>query len=86
MLRTTARLFYANLRSFTVLEELNAHLSKHRFSHVLVYFRSTWNPQCEITDQHVDRLVSQHRFLEVVKVDSDLAPKIAKHYGARSEP
>lgn len=57
---------------------------KYKYTHCLVYFRSNWNPQCEITDQHINNLAGENRFLEVIKVDSDVSPKIARHYGVRS--
>ncbi len=63
---------------------MNTHLLKNKYTHLLVYFRSSWNPQCDITDQHITQLAGENRFLEVIKVDSDLAPKIVKHYGVRN--
>ena len=86
MLRFTTRFLYSNLKSFTSLEELNSHLNKERYTHTLVYFRSSWNPQCEQADQQLNNLVSQNNFLQTIKVDSDVAPKIARHYGVRTEP
>lgn len=86
MFRVSTRFLYSNLRSFTVLEELNAHLAKQQYAHTLVYFRASWNPQCEIADQQLNQLAAKNRFLEVIKVDSDIAPKIARHYQARTEP
>lgn len=86
MLKFATRYFYSNLHSFNSLEQLNSHLLKHRYTHALVYFRAGWNPQCAIADQQVETLAAENRFLEVIKVDADLAPKIARHYGIRSEP
>lgn len=86
MLRVATRFCYSNLRNFSNLEELNAHLLKNRYAHVLVYFRSNWNPQCEEADAQVDKLAGENRFLEVIKVDSDISPKIARHYSVRTEP
>jgi thioredoxin-like negative regulator of GroEL len=86
MLRLTARFGYSNLRNFSSLEELNAHLQSTRQNHTLVYFRAGWNPQCEQADQQLDQLAAHNHFLQVIKVDSDLAPKIARHYGVKSEP
>ena len=56
MFRVTSKFFYNNLRNYTSLEELNSLLAKNQYSHLMVYFRSNWNQQCEITDQHVDKL------------------------------
>lgn len=86
MLKYTARFLYSNLKSFTSLEELNQHLLKNKFAHALVYFRASWNPQCIVADQQLTNLAGKNRFLEVIKVDSDVSPKIARHYGVRSEP
>ena len=63
MFRSTARFFYTNLRSFTKLEEMNKHLVLQRATHLVVYFRSSWNSQCEITDKHVNDLAGNNRFL-----------------------
>ena len=86
MFRIATKFCYTNLKNFSSLETLNSHLNKNKFSHVLVYFRSNWNPQCEITDQHIVDIASENRFLEVIKVDSDVSPKIARHYAIRTEP
>lgn len=86
MLRYTTRYLYSNLHSFNNLEALNTHLLQKQYAHVLVYFRSSWNPQCEITDQHLNNLAAKNRFLEIIKVDSDVSPKIARHYAVRTEP
>ncbi len=86
MFRVVNRFLYSKLRSFTSLEELNSHLFRNKYAHLLVYFRANWNPQCETTDLHISKLAGEHRFLEIVKVDTDLSPKIARHYGVRTEP
>lgn len=84
MFKVVQRYLYSNLRSYSNLEELNAFLLKNKFAHSLVYFRSNWNPQCEIADQQVTKLAAENRHLEVFKIDSDTAPKIARHYGVRA--
>ena len=86
MLRIVSRFAYTNLHNFTELEALNSHLSKHRYPHVMVYFRSSWNPECDVADQQVNRFASENRHVEVIKIDSDLSPKIVNHYSVRSEP
>ena len=63
MFRFTTRYLYSNLRNFSNLEELNAFLLKNQFSHTLVYFRASWNPQCEIADQQLNNLAAKNRFL-----------------------
>lgn len=84
MLRYTTRFLYSNLKSFSSLEALNTHLDKERSTHTLVYFRASWNPQCEVSDQQLNQLAANNKFLQVIKVDSDVSPKIARHYGVRS--
>ena len=86
MFRLTTRFLLSNLKQFEKLEELNTHLLKNKPHHTVVYFRAAWNPQCELTDQHLQHLAAQNSSLEVIKVDSDLCPKIARHYGVRTEP
>jgi thioredoxin-like negative regulator of GroEL len=53
---------------------------------VLVYFTAKWNPACSITDEHINMLAKSYDQIEIVKIDSDEAPKIAKHYHVRAEP
>lgn len=86
MLKYATRYLYSNLHSFNSLESLNQHLLQHKYTHTLVYFRASWNPQCTIADQQLQRLAANNRFLEVIKVDSDVSPKIARHYAVRNEP
>jgi hypothetical protein len=59
MFRTVLRRFYSNLKSFDNLEQLNHYLAANRFAHTLVYFRANWNPNCTLTDQHVNKLAAQ---------------------------
>lgn len=86
MFKFTTRYLYSNLRSFGTLEEMNQHLLKHKYVHSLVYFRASWNPQCIIADQQLNQLAASNRFLEIIKVDTDTSPKIARHYSVRTEP
>ena len=65
---------------------MNTHLSNNKYSHSLVYFRAQWNPQCDQAEQQLNKLAASNRFLEVIKIDSDTSPKIAKHYAVRNEP
>jgi thioredoxin-like negative regulator of GroEL len=37
-----------------------------------------------VADQQLEKLAAENRFLEVIKVDSDVAPKIARHYGVKN--
>ena len=59
MFRTVIRRFYSNLKSFDNLEQLNHYLAANKFPHTLVYFRANWNPNCTLTDQHVNKLAAQ---------------------------
>lgn len=77
---------YANLKTFDNLEAMNHHLAANQFSYTLVYFRANWNPNCALTDQHISEFASENPEVHCIKVDSDVAPKIAKHYGVRAEP
>ncbi len=86
MFKIANRFLYSNLKNFTSLEELNTYLDKNRFTHTLVYFRAGWNPHCETADQQLAQLASENRFLEIIRVDSDVSPKIANHYGVKNEP
>lgn len=86
MFKFTTRYLYSNLRSFGTLEEMNQHLLKHKYVHSLIYFRASWNPQCIIADQQLNQLAASNRFLEIIKVDADTSPKIARHYSVRTEP
>ncbi len=85
MLRTI-RFFSSNLKTFTELEALNQYLAKNKFDRTLVYFRANWNPNCSLTDQHITRIATENPDTEVIKVDSDVSPKISKHYGVKAEP
>jgi thiol-disulfide isomerase/thioredoxin len=53
---------------------------------VIVYFTAKWNPYCRITDEHIGELAAAFQQVEIVKVDSDVAPKIARHYLVKAEP
>lgn len=86
MFRAVNKCFYSNIRSFENLELLNSFLLTNKFPHLLVYFRAAWNPQCVESDKHIQHMAATHRFLEIVTVDSDVAPKIARHYAVKSEP
>lgn len=85
MIRSFRRLF-SNVKTFNNLEAMNQYLGKNKFSHTVVYFRANWNPNCTITDQHFNDLAKETAGVQFIKVDSDEAPKIAKHYGVRAEP
>jgi hypothetical protein len=37
---------------------MNHYLAANKFSHTLVYFRANWNPNCMLTDQHINKLAS----------------------------
>lgn len=58
----------------------------NKFSHTLVYFRANWNPNCALTDQHINKLASENGSLQIIKVDSDVSHKIARHYSVKAEP
>ena len=85
MFRVVKRL-YSNIKNFDNLELLNDYLGKNQFSHTLVYFRANWNPNCHLTDKHIEQFAKEHDNVEIIKVDSDISPKIAKHYGVKAEP
>jgi len=86
MFRSVLKRFYSNLKSFDNLEELNHYLAANKFAHTLVYFRANWNPNCTLTDQHINKLASEQNALQIIKVDSDVAHKIARHYSVKAEP
>jgi len=65
---------------------MNRYLAQKMAPYTLVYFRANWNPNCALTDQHIDKIASQNGSLEVIKVDSDVAHKIARHYSVKAEP
>ena len=50
----------------------------------VVYFRADWNPNCLKTDKHIEKFAANNGGLQVIKIDSDAAPKIAKHYGVKA--
>lgn len=77
---------YSNFRTFDKLDELNTHLEKLRHPHVVVYFRANWNPNCEETDKHALQLAADNYHLHVIKIDTDIAPKIAHVYAVTAEP
>ena len=78
--------FSRNLKSFDNLETLNGYLALHKPTHTVVYFRASWNPNCRQSDRDAEKLAATHPHLQIVKVDTDLAPKIAKHYAVKAEP
>jgi hypothetical protein len=57
MIRNLRR-FYSNLRTFDNLDLMNKFLAVQKYSHTLVYFRANWNPNCILTDQHINQLAS----------------------------
>ncbi len=63
---------------------MNQYLATNKFPHTLVYFRANWNPNCRLTDQHVQKLAAENGGLQMIKVDSDVAHKIARHYSVRA--
>ena len=86
MLRVTRLAYRASrTKNFENLELLNEYLAVQKFPINLVYFRAAWNPACSLTDQHIYAFADQYP-VEVIRVDSDVAPKISQHYGVRSEP
>lgn len=86
MLTKVIRRFTHNLKNFDNLEELNKYLEINKFPNTLVYFRANWNPQCQESDQDIQKFASKYSGYQVIRVDSDAAPKIAKHYSVRAEP
>lgn len=86
MLTKSLKYFTNNLKSFTSLEELNLYLNANRPAQTVVYFRANWNPQCQQSDQEASKLAATYPGINVIKIDSDIAPKIAKHYSVRAEP
>ncbi len=63
---------------------MNHYLAANRFAHTLVYFRANWNPNCNLTDKHIQKIASENASLQVIKIDSDVASKIARHYSVRA--
>lgn len=84
MLRTLIKSSFSSMKTFTSLEHLNKYLNENRPAQHVVYFRANWNPQCEKSDQHISQFASDHPGMEIIKIDSDAAPKIAKHYNVKS--
>ena len=50
----------------------------------VVYFRANWNPNCMQADRDAEQFAANNAHLDVIKIDSDAAPKIAKHYSVRA--
>ncbi len=80
------RCTFATIKQFTEMPLLSHYLASNKFPFVIVYFTAKWNPYCRITDEHVRELASNFQQVEIVKIDSDVAPKIAKHYLVKAEP
>lgn len=78
--------FSVNLKNFETLESLNDYLAAERHPHTVVYFRANWNPNCLQSDKDVEKLAANNAGLKVIKIDSDMSPKIAKHYSVKAEP
>lgn len=74
---------YTCLKNFENLDLLNEYLLVQKFPINILYFRAAWNPACILTDDHIRQFIATHK-TEVIRVDSDVAPKIAQHYGIRS--
>lgn len=85
MLRA-ARLSFGTIKQFTELNLLTHYLASNRFPFLIVYFTAKWNPYCKITDEHITELANTFQQVEIIKIDSDVAPKIAKHYLVKAEP
>lgn len=86
MLTRVIKRFASNLKTFDKLEELNKYLAARQAPQTVVYFRAAWNPQCEQADQDILKFATANPGIDFIKVDSDAAPKIAKHYSVRAEP
>lgn len=86
MLTKSIRSFVHNLKTFTSLEEMNSYLRTNRPAQNIVYFRANWNPQCQESDKEIIRVATENPGLDIIKIDSDAAPKIAKHYAVKAEP
>ena len=78
--------FSSNVKSFQTLESLNEYLSFVKHPHTVVYFRANWNPNCSQSDKDAEALAANHPHLDVIRIDSDVCPKIAKHYSVKAEP
>lgn len=65
---------------------MNEYLQVQKHPLTVVYFRANWNPQCRDTDKHAEKLAANNGGIQVIRVDSDVAPKIAKHYAVKYEP
>lgn len=52
----------------------------------MVYFTARWNPACSLVRQHVQLVNQAFDKIEIVEIDSDVAPKTAKHYNVRAQP
>lgn len=77
---------FSTSRSFDNLDLMNHYLAASRFPLLLIYFRAKWNPNCLLADQHITQLKLRNQALEIVKVDTDVAAKISKHYAVKAEP
>lgn len=49
----------------------------------VVYFRAAWNPNCAQSDKEAEKFAAENAHLDVIRIDSDAAPKIAKHYSVK---
>lgn len=78
--------FSSNLRNFESLEALNDYLATTQPAQNVVYFRANWNPQCRDADRDAELLAAKNPTLQVIRVDTDVSPKIAKHYSVKAEP
>lgn len=75
----------SRIKTFDSLKTLNQYLEDNRFPINLLYFRASWNPMCTHADSHIWALTQKYP-IDVQRVDSDMARKIADYYGVRAEP
>jgi thiol-disulfide isomerase/thioredoxin len=82
----TIRYSFTAIKHFNELPLMSHYLASNKFPFVIVYFTAKWNPYCRITDEHIRELAENYQQVEIIKIDSDVAPKIAKHYLVKAEP
>lgn len=71
---------FSTIKQFTELDHLNHYLASNKYPYLIVYFTAKWNPYCKITDEHINELATSFSQIEIIKINSDVAPKIARHY------
>ena len=70
----------------TSMNDMIAHLDKHRPTYTCLYFNASWNPMCAKIEKDYEAFVSQTNNWHHVRVDCDAHPKIKRYFDARVEP